>query len=444
MHRNSDDRSRQAHRRYLADPTDREALGTILGSAARLYGPLGVVLWTEVFWDTNDLIPDHEDLDVLADAVFVVSRSSEDLREAMEQVERLALQAEQEELDRMSEYEMDEDQRAPWWRRERFHDLDFNRNFPWKGGRLYSPARGVFVTVKEVFREKGKRRESRGYLLTEAPIQAPVDGVDSVLVDMAMGAGSAHPARSLSAWSLKRILAKVYFAPAHTRVTSAAFVTYPSEDPTDVVEGVIGAPARPAGGAPRSYPGRSGPMTGLWESTRRGVRRTMSVSRALGPELIDVFRGELYRWSVAEHPYRVRLNELRARYHEERGNETLELIWVGPLKEHDDYDGVEIVTWRNQTIEPDPGDEDFIDPYVETILDQLDASGQRPRTPSDWRLLAARDLHEAGTIVVEDWAELPEGQEIESPRRAAAEAALNAFEFPAPLEHASDVWGAQR
>jgi len=55
--------------------------------------------------------------------------------------------------------ELDQDQRAPWWRRERFHDLDFDRSAPTQGGLLYSPARGTFLIVEAVRQLRGQAGE---------------------------------------------------------------------------------------------------------------------------------------------------------------------------------------------------------------------------------------------------------------------------------------------
>lgn len=415
MHRNSDDRTRQAEKRYLSHPDDLQVLSDLLTSVARKSDAMGVVLWVEAFWHNNDLIPDHDDLDVLADVVLSASRSSEELSLAMEQVERLALLSDQERLDLMSDHEMSEDERTPWWRRERFHDVDFDRTTPWKGGRLYSPARGAFLVVSEVTRERRGRLERRGHLFIEVPIDQPVEGVDAVLIDLATGPGvwTVPPggrARSLSTWSLKRIIKRVRSEKARSpeHAMSVIYTTYTSEDPTDVVESVIGAPIRSPIESRR-------PPYSIWEG--RG-RRTMVVMRASGPDYISSLRDALYHWRVAEHPYRVRLEDLSAQYHEERGHETLTLNWT----DFNSGDQVAVVSWN--TIEDQ--DEDEHDVRVQSIAWQLGIEGRAPR---DWTETAARHLHDVGTIVVEEWSQQPEGNEIPSPRLEAAERALASHDF---------------
>lgn len=397
----ADDQFRALERAYLASPADAGLLGQLLRTAARSRGGApGAITWIDTFWHNNGLTPDHADLDVLADAAFESSSYSEDLRQNLEAVERIALAADASDLQDVHEDDRDQDQRAPWWRRERFHDLDFDRSHPHKGGRLYSPASSSVVKVSEVTLDRGagKRPGHRGWLLVERPIERPVYGVDAVLVDMAQGPITQR--RPISTWLLRRVLGAA--ANAATSLVRpfrhAVFVTDMRDDPTDVVEQIAGAPAAPLGGAPRTYTGR-GPMTGLWEGALGRAGR-VEVMRAAGPSMSSLLTTALYQWRVAEHPYRVRLDELRSTYHEERGGESMALIWVGRGKNRSDIDGVTIASWNND--QTDPVAEEF--EWGEPIYQQIDLDDQ----PQDWTEPAAHYLHQGETIVVEEWEEQPE------------------------------------
>ncbi len=397
----ADDQLRAIERAYLATPADSTLLGQLLRVVARARGGApGTIIWIDTLWRNNGLTPDRADLDVLADAVFESSHYSEDLRQNLEAVERIALAADASDLEDVHEDDRDQDQRAPWWRRERFHDIDFDRSHPHRGGRLYSPASGTLLTVSEIKRSRGKDKwpESRGRLLVERQIERPVYGVDAVLVDMAQGPITQR--RSISTWLLRRVLdASANAATSLVRpFMHAVFVTDMREDPTDVVEQLAGAPAQPLGGSPRTYGTGRGPMTGLWEGAL-GRPGRVEVMRASGPDVSRLLDTALYQWRVANHPYRVRLDELRAIYHEERGGESLSLIWVGRGKRPDATDGVEIMSWSNENT--DPMTEEF--EWGTPIADQLDLD-----ETNDWTSAAARAAHDAEAIVVEEWEEPPE------------------------------------
>lgn len=434
MRRNADEQLRRLERDYLASPDDLSALGSVLANVARSRGAMGMVAWIDGFWKSNELVPDHADLDKLAEAVFAATRSSEQLTEALKAVEKVALAADEAELEDVDLDEQDQDQRAPWWRRERFHDIDFDRAQPWKGGRLYSPALGTFLTVTEVLRDRGKdkRPERRGWLVVEAPIEDRVEGFDAVLLDMARGIGRNRRRRKpISTWMLRRVLGEAAKAKTAPRIghqvppyRDASFVTYMREDPTDVVESVAGAPAGPMGGAPHFYESQ-GPVDGLWQ----GSVGRCGVMRGQGPDLHHRLEDALWRWGVGKHPYRVLLSELRSRYHEERGSETLDLIWVGPGKRHDDLDGEVVYSWSNDqapTIEELEDVEPGVVVLPLSIMDQFELT----RFPRDWTEVAARRLHDQDVIVVEDWEQQTmSAQELREARREAAEEAYQDYDF---------------
>lgn len=431
MRRNAgDERLRQLERAYQASPGDLSALDALLVGLTRTRGVQDAVTWIGAFWNSNELVPDHGDLDRLAEVVFRFTRFEHELRDGLKAVEAIALAADAAEIEDLDIDEADQDQRAPWWRRERFHDIDFDRTQPWKGGRLYSPAVGTFLTVTEVTRDRGedKAPQRRGWLLVEAPIEDRVEGFDALLLDMAKGLGRhRREPRPISTWMLKRVLgeaakskAAVFSAPSTGRrptlpYRDAIFVTYMREDPTDVVESITGAPAAPMGGAPHVYDS-PGPVDGLWQ----GAGGRMSVIRGSGPDLQRRLADALWHWRIAKHPYRVRLSELRSRYHEERGHETLDLIWVGQDKARDDLDGEIITSWSNE--QTDPELEEF--EWGESIMDQLELD----RFPRDWTEAAARNLHDV--IVVEDWERTTMSTaELRDARREAAEEAYQDYDF---------------
>lgn len=325
MRRNSDETQRAIARRYLAAPGDPASLREVFGALRRVHGFAGAVEELRRIWLAADLVADNADLDVLAETIFADTTTYEQLLDGLTALERAALQAEAQRAFGKDLDELDQDQRAPWWRRERFHEVDGWRRErfhevdvdPEADWRLYSPARGSFLIVKDF--------PGVGWTLVERPIESPVEGFDSVLVDMAIGWGPGAPdRRPLSAWSLGRILRTVRDAEARPTFRAAAIVPVPHGDPTVLVESVAGAPAHPAGRG-EVHVGRPGPYVQAWDGP---AGRVVVYGYPLAARAIE--RALWENWRVGPYPWRVRLGELRISRRLTDGQGVFrDLEWVG-------------------------------------------------------------------------------------------------------------------
>ncbi len=408
--RNSDESLREIERAHLASPTDKSVIRRLLTELARSRGFDAALDHILALWIEHDLYPVEDDFDVIADVAFSVTTTSAELTRLIARIEQAALSAEERdhEASGLGPDEMTADQRAPWYRRMRFHDLPgFDRSRPWHGGRLYAPGHGRLLIVEKVLEPIGNgRMGTAGYLVADRATDPIVEGWRSVVVALAKGAWDIDCARGerpredmtdltqgLSEWALRSVLTEAKRAEAGPVGLLPCLVTTPkSKIVKTVVAKVTGARRKDV-----TLLNKNGNIE-RW-SGRRGQ---VEVVRAAGPNMNEALKEILLRrYGVAEHPMRMRLRELTAKYHEERGTETLDLWWADKSRsaerEGNKEREVHVWHWTND-YEHETSEFEFGEPIIEQL--EMD---ERPLIEQDWLEPAARWLHQMRIVAIEDF-----------------------------------------
>ena len=389
MRRNTDVNLRRLERAYLADVNDRALLSRLVVELARSGGEATQAL--SDLWDSNDLEPDNEDFDAVLLALVGVYG---DFSGAMTAANAFVLERELVDVD---DDDMDQDQRNPTWRCERFHSIGFDFSRPHNGGSFYSPCNATVVSVSEV--QVGGRD---AFLVTETEVSmASLTVAEDVAGEIAGWAASGRP-KPLSAWALDRTLAAATVAmdlepqstPRMTLVCVTGDLVSRTErrgrktvriDPLqDAVDSLLPGARRDTGQGSRDrwIEPTTGSALDVWPAEDRGGLR-------------DALRNLLAtRHGVAPYPYHVRLEDLRADFDNERGNDSLTLTHV-PTDE---------TVWHLSGDEEFPPDEDGEDgdwAAPRTLVGVMVEDGFLDS--ADWTTSAAQYAHDHGLIVVEDF-----------------------------------------
>lgn len=398
MRRNGDVGLRTLERAHLGSPDDPAALGRYAAALGRTTSTAA-----QAARRIADLWAENEISDVTVadiDAVFEALSAPHGGTEAMAAANELSLTAERFDIE-IEGREPDQDQRDPFWRRDRFHSIGFDFARLAQGGSLYAPGAASMVSVSEI-----KAGRSDGWLVV---LSLPMAGASlenlGLNGQIALWVARSHRLH-LSPWALAKTLeaakaleqdlgilerrpipdvtrAMMVICPeGNVSVQSAARGKGRRRSPLqDLVDGLL----------PGAKVDRGAGNNMRWQHPKSLVRLEVILTadhRQARERLLEYLRG---RHQITPHPFRVRLEELKASYHEERGDESLTLTHV-PTEE--------TVAWWGgmDTYEGDDGE---LQETGTTVVGSLVEDGFLD--PSDWTESAAHYADERGMVRVEDF-----------------------------------------
>lgn len=379
----SDENLRRLERAHLAALEDRDTLGRYAAALGRSMGSADdAAAALEDLWARSEIEADNDDFDAVTTGLAGVHG----WERAIAATNAMATRHE---LVNVDEDDRDQDQRSPEWRARRFHPVNFDFGRVSEGGSFYSPLAKALVGVQSEV-EIGTSDGFVVRLMTDVTFPRSGD-LPTMIAEWAP-----ESVAGLSAWALNRVLLAV------RRMIASAVVGRVRNLTVVCPERAI--LSTPAGRGRR----RQDPLQALVDRLMPGASAIPGeqLSWRLAGLRLDVVTTDTHgearnrvmqilagRHAITPYPFRVRLEELRARHHAERDNESVTL-------EHVPSDMI-VEDWR--------GDETFDgeEESGRTVVGSLVEDGFLD--PQDWTTSAAHYAHEHHLISVEDFdARLPQ------------------------------------
>lgn len=406
---NTDEALRALERYHLDHLDDPVGLSKLVRGLARVHGTKDAITHLRDLWVENDIEVEGDDFTAVAIALMPTGNYDlQDMDTALGAVNDMALEWETETTD---EEDRDQDQRNPEWRARRYHELPLPKGpmrAHWASGYHYSPM-GRLLSVQrwsDVRHGSGLNAWVLWVRDVDPPFPTSTETEEGRLSNMLMAWAmvQAHGARiRMSGWALIQMLKAASRVAKDTDSKEAIgegrsvvnLLTYGAGTKIltkKAAESLIG------GKAQRTE--EQGHGVEHWVSSNKNELNVHEFSRDR-LELNDMLDQQLRAlFQVTPYPFHVRESELEAYYHEERGDESLELVWVDPKDESNEET---IARWTNEPIRAfeeseEEGDEEVYDEEGGELGGLVRDGFLDPR---DWRGTAARYCQEGGWLEID-------------------------------------------